>query len=121
MKSLVIASLLTTFIAGAVPAMAQYVGPDGSPKTIKEIQSTLLRKDHLVTLKGHITRRVAHDLYEFSDGTGTLYLDVDAKVWSWPADLKVDEKTLVEVHGKYIDKTLEHDKIKVIELRVAQK
>lgn len=121
MKSVVITSLFSAILAVSVPALAQYVGPDNSPGTIKQIQSSLFGKDHLVTLKGNITRRVSDELYEFSDGTGTIYLDIDNKFWHWPSNLPIDQKTPVEVYGKLVNKAFHFDKIKVIELRIASK
>jgi len=125
MKNLVINSLLATTLAAtlaaSVPAMAQYVGPDSSPKSIKELDTSLLGHDQLVTLKGHITRRVADELYEFSDGSGTVYLDIDKKFWRWPANTPIDQKTTIEVHGKFVNKAFHFNKIKVIDLRIASK
>ncbi len=121
MKSLIIISLLSAAIVTSEPAKAQYVGPDASPKSIKELSASLLGKDQWVTVKGHIIRRVADELYEFSDGSGTVYLDIDNKFWRWPGYMPIDQNTMVEVHGKFVNKAFHFDKIKLIDLRIVSK
>lgn len=123
MKMLIIACCMSLAATWSFPVMAQYVGPQGRPSSVKDIRS-LPGDDYLVVLSGHITRRVVGDLYEFSDGTGTIYLDMDHDKdhgWvRWPAG-PVDQHTLVEVYGKYIHKTMGYSKIKVIDMRILGK
>lgn len=120
MKYVLSIAVLVAILCSAMPAIAEYVGPAGAGTTVKEIGG-FFGDDHLVILKGTITRRVAGDLYEFNDGTGSIYLDMDHhKYWPrWPAD-RIDETTRVEVYGKYIHKHLGFSKVKVIELRVVK-
>lgn len=120
MKKLLGTTLLATLIGlTCAAAQAEYVGPNGAPSSIKQLQEATW--DHqFVTLKGHITRRVAEDLYEFADGSGTILLDIDKKNWLWPADAKIDDKTTVEVYGKYVRKMIGYTKIDVVNLRVVK-
>lgn len=117
MKRFIGIALITTLIGlTSAASQAEYIGPNGSPSNIKQLQDAPW--DHqFVTLKGHITRRVADDLYEFSDGSGTILLDIDKKHWIWPADTKIDDKTTVEVYGKYVRKMIGYTKIDVVSMR----
>ncbi|PWC19963.1 hypothetical protein DDT52_11465 [Brenneria roseae subsp. roseae] len=99
-------------------AWAQYIGPNGSPTSVK----TLLEygRDHdFVVLKGNIIRRAAYydDLYEFSDGTGTILIKIDHK--RWPINLRIDDKSTIEIAGKYDREFVRFNKIKVMNIRVA--
>lgn len=48
-------------------------------------------------MQGHLLRKTAHDKYIFSDGTGEIVVEVDAK--RFPAQ-SVDEKTKVGLIGE---------------------
>ncbi|ELO61369.1 YgiW, partial [Salmonella enterica subsp. enterica serovar Enteritidis str. 648904 3-6] len=37
--------------------------------------------DAWVVLEGNIIRQVGHELYEFRDSSGTVYVDIDNKYW----------------------------------------
>lgn len=99
--------------------MAQYVGPHAASSTVQQLGG-LIGKDRFVTLKGNITRHVGKDLYEFSDGTGSVYLDIDRKHWRWPADTSIDHTTPVEIRGKYISQAFGPDKVKVSDVRLVK-
>lgn len=119
MKHLLTALLISATLGTCVPALADYVGPNGTPGTIRQLLDS--GWDHqFVTLKGNITRRVAHDdLYEFSDGTGTIYAEIKRKRFVWPVSTPVSDKTRVEIYGKYIRQVWGPTKIEVIDMRVA--
>ncbi len=110
----------------ALPASAQYVGPAAAATDVKTLQGSLF--DRYVTLTGHITRQLDHDLYEFSDGTGSMLLDVDHDhdhkkhhgFWPWPMGAAIDQSTTVEIQGKYVGKALGYSKVKVIAIRVVK-
>lgn len=103
-----------------LPAVPEAIGKRRSPKTIEQIQRTKLCKDRLVTLVGRITRHTHHGLYEFSDGTGTVCLAIDARFTRLPAGLPVNQGSQIEVYGRYFDEALDYDKIKVFSLRPAK-
>ena len=48
-------------------------------------------------------RHLGSDKYRFADSTGEITLEIDSK--TWPANMRVDEKMEVRVHGEY-DKDL---------------
>lgn len=97
--------------------MAQYTGPNGTATTVKQLLSS--GKDHdAVTLKGNIIKRIADEhLYEFNDGTGTMYISINQK--RWPSGLKIDEKTKVEISGKYIKQIVGPTKVEVVDIHKA--
>ncbi|MFA9439368.1 NirD/YgiW/YdeI family stress tolerance protein [Uliginosibacterium sp. sgz301328] len=71
-----------------------------------------------VMLTGHITRRTAYkDLYNLSDSTATVFIKINRK--NWPRNLTVDDKTKVEIVGKFDREFVGFDKIKVIDIRPA--
>ncbi len=120
MKLMFAVCVLPVLMFSTSSVNAQYVGPGGEATTVRQMTG-FFGDDHLVVLKGSITRRVTGDLYEFDDGTGKVYLDMDHnKHWpGWPAE-KVDENTHLEVYGKYIHKHLSFSKVKVIDMRVVK-
>lgn len=103
-----------------LPAVPESIGKRRSAKTIAQIQRSALSKDRLVTLVGRITRHTHHGLYEFSDGTGTVCLAIDARFTRLPAGLPVNPSSQFEVYGRYFDESLGYDKVKVFSLRPAQ-
>ncbi|NSL53938.1 NirD/YgiW/YdeI family stress tolerance protein [Uliginosibacterium aquaticum] len=112
MKSLFLATALTL---ACTAASAQYLGPNGAPATVKQLLDQAYDHDHVV-LQGHITSRVAYDdLYQFTDGSATVLVKIDHK--HWPLGLKIDDKTRVEIAGKYDREILGYSKIKVLSIR----
>jgi len=114
MKSLLKISALILAIS-STSVMAQYTGPNGTLTTVKQLIDS--GKDHdAVTLVGKVIKRMGNDnLYQFSDGTGTMYIKIDAK--NWPTSLTLDDKTKVEVSGKYIKQIVGPTKVEVIDIR----
>lgn len=112
MNTKLIISALSLAIVGT-SAFAQYVGPNGSATSVKQLQESAY--DHApVVLKGHITGRLAYDdLYQFNDGTGAVMIKID----HWPLGLVIDEKTKVEITGKYDREFAGFNKVKVIQMR----
>jgi uncharacterized protein (TIGR00156 family) len=110
--------ILPVFALAAVcvsfEAKAQYSGPSGTAVTVKQLVDS--GRDHdSVTLSGNIIKRVEGDLYQFSDGTGTVYIKIDRK--RWPNDLKIDEKSKVVISGKYIKQIVGPTKVEVVSIR----
>ncbi|HYP81853.1 NirD/YgiW/YdeI family stress tolerance protein [Variovorax sp.] len=90
------ALLLAAF--AAAPAAAQYTGPNAvAPVTVESLLKDG-RDDQQVVLRGRLLKKVGSDKYEFSDGTGTIRVEIDAK--HFPAE-PIDDKTQVEIHGEF--------------------
>lgn len=101
------------------PGWAQYTGPSGSTMSVKQLLESGRDRDP-VALKGYIVSQVPGktELYQFNDGTAGVLIKIGRK--DWPQGLKVDEKTLVEIAGKYDLEYLEPVKVKVTHLRLAK-
>ena len=89
-------ALAGTLAVGA--AQAQYVGPvDASLNATVE---AILKKpvdDQRVRMDGHLLRKLGHERYAFSDGTGEIVVDIDDD--DFPRE-QVDEKTRVQIMGE---------------------
>ena len=79
-------------------ASAQYVGPSSQtqPRSVAAILKNPV-DDQAVVLSGFILRKVGNEKYIFSDGTGEIRVDIDAK--HFPAQ-KIDDKVKVELRGE---------------------
>lgn len=101
-----IASILLVasgFIGAAGIAHAQYVGPSQTKpyENIAEILKNPI-DDARVVLRGKIVSRLSNDMYQFTDNTGTIRVEIDEEDF---AGQRVDANTPVEIQGK-IDKDL---------------
>lgn len=79
-------------------AAAQYVGPSGMQRqTVADVLKTA-KDDQKVLLQGVLLRKLGHEKYEFSDGTGTIRVEIDDSIF--PRE-PIDEKTRVEIVGEF--------------------
>ena len=63
-------------------------------------QALELKDDTYVTLRGNITEHLGGDKYMFSDGTGSIKVEIDDEDWH---GLSVGPKDTVEIYGE-VDK-----------------
>ena len=77
-------------------------------------QAKTLRDDAWVVLEGNIIRQVGHELYEFKDATGTIYVDIDDKRWMGQSLSPADK---VRIEGE-VDKDWNSVEIDVKTVRV---
>ncbi len=86
---------------GYVTAGAQggFTGPSAVAATTVK-QALELKDDTYVTLRGNITEHLGGDKYMFSDGTGSIKVEIDDKDWH---GLTVGPKDTVEIYGE-VDK-----------------
>lgn len=61
------------------PSAGGFKGPASGVASVAQVKT--LRDDAWVVLEGNIIRQVGHELYEFKDATGTIYVDIDDKRW----------------------------------------
>jgi len=109
---------VTSLAIACSAASAQYVGPNGAPASVKQLLDSGYDHDFVV-LRGHITGRVAYDdLYQFNDGTANVLLKIDRK--NWPFNLRIDDKTRVEIAGKFDREFMGFSKVKVTSIRIAE-
>lgn len=77
-----------------------YTGPTAAAVSVAEAKK--LRDDSPVVLKGNIVKSLGDEKYEFADNSGTMTVEIDAKIWG---SVSVSEKDLVEITGE-LDKSL---------------
>ncbi|MGO4390266.1 YgiW/YdeI family stress tolerance OB fold protein [Variovorax sp. M-6] len=91
-----ILAALAFVVAGT--AAAQYVGPSGVRlTTVAEVLKSG-KNDQQVMLQGVLLKKVGREKYEFSDGTATVRVEIDDKIF--PRET-IDEKTRVEIVGEF--------------------
>ena len=91
----------------AAPAGGGYVGPGTAKVTVAE--ALKLGDDAWVTLTGKIDRQIEHEKYQFSDGTGTITIEIDDKRWR---GLTVGPDDVVTISGE-VDRDLGRREIEV--------
>jgi Uncharacterized conserved protein len=74
-----------------------FTGPSREFMQVKVAELEDLRDDTRVSLTGNITERVGDDDFIFTDGTGTVVLDVDDEAWY---GLSIGPENTVTVYGK---------------------
>lgn len=121
MKKTVLAVMLTGFSFGAfaqqqsfgVPAdQGGFRGPTPGLSSVE--QAKTLRGDARVLLEGNIIKQIGHELYEFRDTSGTVYVDIDDKRWMGQT---ISPETKVRLEGE-VDKDWNSVEIDVKKLHV---
>lgn len=74
-----------------------FTGPSREFREVKVVDLEDLRDDTRVSLTGNITEQVGDDEFLFTDGTGTVVLDVDDKAWY---GIDISPEDTVTVYGK---------------------
>ncbi|HDR9757813.1 TPA: NirD/YgiW/YdeI family stress tolerance protein [Burkholderia cepacia ATCC 25416] len=118
MKKTIIALALSV---PALTAFAQYTGPgadaSAQPTTVKQLLASG-KDDQRVVLRGHITKRLNDEKYQFSDGTGEIPVKIEQKRWA--DGQAVSEKNTVELIGEYDKEIIGTSKLKVKQIKVVQ-
>lgn len=92
-----------------------YSGPSSIKVTsVKELLDNG-RDDQKAILRGRIVSHDGDDHYTFEDGTGKIRLEIDDD--EFPAGVKIDDKTQVELHGEF-DRGRKSVEFEVDEIRV---
>lgn len=79
----------------AIRSSGGFTGPNASLTTVAE--ALKMENETRVTLVGKIETRLGHEKYRFSDGTGSIELDISDKRWR---GLEVSPEDTVEVVGE---------------------
>jgi uncharacterized protein (TIGR00156 family) len=109
----------TAFAIGVLgSAHAQYVGPGQGAglTTVAEILKNPV-DDQEVLLRGKITRKLKKERYEFRDDTGAIRVEIDDKYFY---NLKVTDKTVVEIYGEVEKEFMKSPEIDVKRLTIIQ-
>jgi uncharacterized protein (TIGR00156 family) len=84
-------------LGASAPAIAQFTGPSSVKlTTVAEVLKSGVDDQH-VALRGNLLKKVGSEKYEFSDGTGTIRVEIDKKIF--PRE-PIDEKAKVEIQGE---------------------
>ena len=106
-------SLALSLGAGGA-ALAQFVGPSTVKLTsVAEVLKSGTDDQHVV-LRGNLLKKVGSEKYEFSDGTGTIRVEIDKKIF--PRE-PIDDKAKVEIHGEVEKDFLSSPEIDVDSIR----
>jgi uncharacterized protein (TIGR00156 family) len=109
-KHLVCLAVLLTLTGLTVYAQG-YTGPGLDPITVAEAKN--LRDDSPVVLRGKIERFLGDERYLFSDGSATITVEIDNRLWS---GLSVNQNDTVEISGE-VDRDFRGIEIEVNAIR----
>lgn len=105
--------------AAAKAAPGGYTGPSSVPQmTAKELLANG-KDDQIVRLKGKLLSHKGDEEYEFADATGKITVEIDDK--RFPAGVKVDHTTEVELIGEFDKDLIGESKLDVDHLKVVGK
>ncbi|MEX5996268.1 YgiW/YdeI family stress tolerance OB fold protein [Providencia vermicola] len=89
-----------------------FTGPSSGETTVAKAFN--LSDDSWVILRGNIVKQLDQKHYEFTDGTGTINLEISPKRWN---GLNVTPKDKVEIRGK-IDKDWNSREVEVKQIQL---
>ena len=133
MKRFIQVTCLTALLAGSTFAIAQsggYTGPTTKPaatgytgpssvamSTAKDLLANG-KDDQYAKLKGKLTSHKGGEDYEFTDASGKITVEIDAK--HFPQGVNIDQNTLVELTGEFDKETFGESSFDVKQVKVAQ-
>ncbi|MPQ58420.1 YgiW/YdeI family stress tolerance OB fold protein [Duganella sp. FT27W] len=133
MKRFIQVTCLTALLAGSTFAIAQsggYTGPTSKPAatgytgpssvamtTAKELLANG-KDDQYAKLKGKLTSHKGGEDYEFTDASGKITVEIDAK--HFPQGVNIDQNTVVELTGEFDKETFGESTFDVKQVKIAQ-
>lgn len=133
MKRFIQVTCLTALLAGSTFAIAQsggYTGPTSKPAatgytgpssvaltTAKELLASG-KDDQYAKLKGKLTSHKGGEDYEFTDASGKITVEIDAK--HFPQGVNIDQNTVVELTGEFDKETFGESTFDVKQVKIAQ-
>lgn len=108
--------ILPLFLLLVAPAWAQFTGP-GAQETLITVQAVLdnPQDDQMVTLRGRILEKVAHEKYAFTDDSGQIRIEIDDEVF--PRQ-QITPDMVVEIYGEVEKDFMQDPEIDVERLTV---
>ncbi len=123
---------IATLLAASAAAIAQsggYTGPSSQaapttgytgPSSVPLMSAKDLlangKDDQYVKLKGKLVSHKGGEDYEFADQSGRISVEIDAK--HFPAGVKIDQNTTVELVGEFDKETFGESTLEVKQIRV---
>ena len=133
MKRFIQVTCLTALLAGSTFAIAQsggYTGPTSKPAatgytgpssvamtTAKDLLANG-KDDQYAKLKGKLTSHKGGEDYEFTDASGKITVEIDAK--HFPQGVNIDQNTVVELTGEFDKETFGESIFDVKQVKIAQ-
>lgn len=111
------ATSATTPAANA--AQGGYSGPSSVPLTTAKDLLANGKDDQHVRLRGKLLNNKGDEEYEFADASGRITVEIDDKLF--PAGVKVDHTTEVELVGEFDKEMIGESKLDVDQLKVVAK
>lgn len=100
----------------AAPAATGYTGPSNVPLMSAKDLLAKGKDDQYVKLKGKLVSHKGDEDYEFADQSGRMTVEIDAK--HFPAGVKIDQNTTVELVGEFDKETFGESTLEVKQVRV---
>ena len=86
--------IFTGLMVTAFGAQAQYVNPNQPTMTVAEVLT--MRDDTPVVLTGKIDNALGDEKYQFTDGTGSIVIEVDDDSWR---NVQITPNDTVQIRG----------------------
>ena len=100
----------------APAAAAGYTGPSSvALMTAKDVLAKA-KDDQYVKVKGKLTSHKGGEEYEFTDASGKMTVEIDAK--RFPQGVKIDHTTMVELTGEFDKETFGESTLDVKQIKV---
>jgi uncharacterized protein (TIGR00156 family) len=131
MKSITRIACIATLLAASAGAIAQtggysgpstqaapsgYTGPSSVALTTAKELLAKGKDDQYARLKGKLTSHKGGEDYEFTDASGKITVEIDAK--HFPAGVKIDQNTVVELVGEFDKETFGESTFDVKQIKV---
>jgi len=97
-------------------APAGYSGPSSVPLVSAKALLDSGKDDQYARLKGKLISHKGGEDYEFADQSGKITVEIDAK--HFPAGVKIDHNTMVELVGEFDKDTFGESTLEVKQLKV---
>lgn len=122
---------IATLLAASAAAIAQsggysgpstqaapsgYTGPSSVPLMSAKALLDSGKDDQYARLRGKLTGHKGGEDYEFSDASGKMTVEIDAK--HFPAGVKIDQNTQVELVGEFDKETFGESTLEVKQIKV---
>ena len=113
----VFATTVTQGFTGSTVQQQGFHGPSHALNTVKSVlDAGMFSDDTPVTLTGKITRSLGGEHYTFTDGSGSITVEIDHDKWF---GIQVTPNTKIMINGE-IDKEFTHTTIDVDYIRIEE-
>ena len=126
MKKILTISCMSALIAASAFAIAQpagYTGPSNTAPAAaagytgpSSVALMTAKDDQYVKVKGKLTSHKGGEEYEFTDASGKMTVEIDAK--RFPQGVKIDHTTMVELTGEFDKETFGESTLDVKQIKV---